>query len=73
MQQQKPLLRLPVRPHGNLVEINAGLIQVSHMHDARSVKKRKKAEPTPRNAFPHVVEKVVSVLHQSNIRVLTTF
>lgn len=22
------------------------------------VKKRKRAEPTPRNAFPHVVEKV---------------
>lgn len=25
---------------------------------AHRVKKRKKAEPTPRNAFPHVVEKV---------------
>ena len=26
------------------------------------VKKRKKVEPTPRNAFPHVVEKVASIL-----------
>ena len=29
------------------------------------VKKRKRAEPTPRNAFPHVVEKVNgSITHQ---------
>ena len=29
-----------------------------NFNDPTRVKKRKKAEPTPRNAFPHVVEKV---------------
>lgn len=30
------------------------------------VKKRKRAEPIPRNAFPHVVEKVNEVIQEKN-------
>jgi hypothetical protein len=30
------------------------------------VKKRKRAEPIPRNAFPHVVEKVSDIIQDKN-------
>lgn len=32
--------------------------RVTQLTRQHRVKKRKRAEPTPRNAFPHVVEKV---------------
>jgi hypothetical protein len=54
---------LPLKPRLPLLHLRQGEQAVSYAKDnpnypASRVKKRKRGEPVPRNAFPHVVEKV---------------
>ena len=61
-----PRWKLPIHQNSRQGVLVSTLQALPDCFNYNRVRKRKRAEPIPRNAFPHVVEKVRNTLHLSS-------